>query len=88
MLQEITVDDIKNVHRSLSKNNLLIVYNELREHQEELGLNKYYFDDNFYWTWIRLTISSEDIKKMDDGGAIYGKTPNMPHYEIIPRGHL
>ena len=81
MLQEITVDDIKNVHRSLSKNNLLIVYNELREHQEELGLNKYYFDDNFYWTWIRLTISSEDIKKMDDGGAIYGKTPNMPHYD-------
>lgn len=81
MLQEITVDDIKNINRSMSKDNLLLIYNELKEHQEELGINKYYFDDNFYWVSYRLTISSEDIKKMDNGGVIYGKTPIMPHYD-------
>ena len=81
MLQDITIDDINNVHRSLNKNNLLIVYNELKECQEELGLTNFYFDDNFYWTKQALNVSKEIRASMDNGSEIYGITFSLPSFK-------
>lgn len=79
MLQEITIKDLKNVHHSVGKQNMLIVYNELREHQKELGLDRFYFDDNFYWDGRNVKVNSKILDAMECGSSIYGCSFALPN---------
>lgn len=70
MLQEITEEDINYIDGNMSKKNLLIVYEELREQQKELDLEKYYFRDDFYWNYGILSCAVQRKREQ----LVCGKT--------------
>ena len=72
MLQELTENDFdKGINKSLSRKKLLMIYNYLRDHQEENHFYNFYYDDNFYWDPAYILKSMRYSKEMINGVQLY-----------------
>ena len=79
MLQELTINDLRNGMNSLMIWNILKVYNILRQDQDNFRkIKNYYYDDNFCWYPHLLTSKG---KNMVVGYDIYGGSPEFPDYD-------
>lgn len=74
MLQELTIDDFKNVNYGLSKDNLLKVYNFIKDKRNSKGescFKDFVFNDNMTWGLYKCNLKSSNREKAIDKYRVY-----------------